>query len=120
MIELMPESTEDTLGFLATERLTDEDYKQTFIPKLEEALAGHDRIKVMLVLGEGFTGWDLRAMWDDATWGTRHRNDFAKLAVVGGAKWIQWGVDVAGHMMKGAVKTFDLAQKDEAWAWLES
>ncbi len=120
MIELLPESAGDTLGFVATEKLTDEDYKQVFIPRLEQALAAAGKLKVMLVLGEGFTGWEPHAMWDDASWGLKHRADFSKLAVVGGARWVDWAMRVASHLLKGEVRTFDLAQRDQAWAWVTS
>ncbi|MBU0514083.1 MAG: STAS/SEC14 domain-containing protein [Proteobacteria bacterium] len=120
MIELMPESAGDALGFRAVGKLTDEDYKQVFIPRLDEALAAHGKLKVMLVLDDGFEGWDLHAMWDDARWGMKHKDDMSKVAVVGGAKWMEWASKVGGHLIKGEVKTFDLAQLDEAWAWVKS
>jgi hypothetical protein len=120
MIELLPESSGGALAFRATGKLSDEDYKQVFIPRLEEALAASGQLKVMLVLDEGFTGWEPHAMWDDARWGMKHRNDFRKLAVVGGAKWIQWGTRVGGQLLKGEVRTFDLSQREAAWAWVTS
>ncbi len=120
MIELMPESSGNTPGFVATGQLTDDDYKQVFIPRLDEALAAHGKLKVMLVLGEGFEGWDLHAMWDDARWGMKHRTDYTKLAVVGGPKWVDWAMRVASHLVEAEVRTFDLAQRDEAWAWVQS
>jgi len=120
MIELMPASSGDALAFRATDKLTDDDYKQVFIPRLDEALAAHAKLKVMLVLDEGFTGWDLHAMWDDARWGMRHKDDLTKVAVVGGARWLDWATRVGGHLIQAEVKTFGLDQEAEAWAWVKS
>jgi hypothetical protein len=120
MIEVMPESAGGSLAFRARGELTDDDYQRVFIPRLEEALAAHGRLRVMLVLEDDFKGWSPRAMWDDARWGMKHRNDFVKLAVVGGPTWVGWATRVGGRLMSSEVKTFALDQWAEAWAWVES
>lgn len=69
---------------------------------------------------EEFQGWELEAAWDDAKFGLQHRNDFEKVAVVGGPRWVEWGMKLAAVIMCGEVKTFSEEQLEEAWKWVES
>ena len=120
MVEVMPESTGSTLALKASGKLTDADYKQVLIPKMEEIIKQYGTAKVLLYLPGDFTGWEPHAAWDDAKFGLRHRNDFEKLAVVGGAKWVEWSTKIASHFMKGEVKTFPQEQLEEALNWIRA
>lgn len=120
MIEIMPESNGSALALKATGKLTDADYKEVLIPKIEENIKQFGKAKVVLYLPEGFDGWEAHAMWDDATFGLRHRNDFEKLAVVGGAGWIEWATKIASHFMTGQVRTFSEASLREALDWVRA
>ncbi len=117
MIEVMPESIGALLVVKATEKLTDADYKEVWIPKLEELIKQFGKIKAVLYLTKDFRGWELHAAWDDAAFGLKHRNDFEKLAVVGAGKWIEWGTKLASHLMGGEIKTFSEEQLQEALDW---
>lgn len=120
MIELMDQTGGDLVAVRCTGKLTDQDYKEVFIPALESALAGGGKIRALLLLDERFQGWDAHAMWDDAKFGMAHRNDFSKIAVAGGARWIEWGLSLASHFMQGQVKSFETDQSDQALAWLDA
>jgi len=119
MIEFMAESTGNVLGIKATGRLTDADYKQTLIPKLESLFAKEGKLNVLFFMDEGFKGWDLEAAWDDASYGLRHGADFEKLAVVGGPAWVDWCIKLSGFLMKGEIRLFPREELDEAWAWIK-
>ena len=120
MIEIMPESNGSALALKASGKLTDADYKEVLIPKIEEIIKRSGKAKVLLYLPRDFTGWDTHAMWDDASFGLRHRNYFEKLAVVGGPRWVEWATKTASHIMKGEVKTFSEEQLQEALDWIKS
>jgi len=116
----MPESKSSALALKATGKLTDADYKEVLIPKMEEIIKQTGKAKVLLYLPKDFTGWEAHAAWDDARFGLRHRNDFEKLAVVGGAKWVEWATKIASHFMKGEVKTFPEEQLHQALDWVRA
>ncbi len=120
MIEIMPESNGSALGLKASGKLTDADYKEVLIPKIEEIIKRSGKAKVLLYLPRDFVGWEAHAMWDDASFGLRHRNDFERLAVVGGAKWVEWATNIASHLMEGEVRTFPEAQLTEALDWIRA
>jgi hypothetical protein len=118
MIEIMPESSSSALVFRATGKLTDADYKEVLIPEIEGVINQSGKARVLLHLPGDFHGWEAHAAWDDAKFGLRHRNDFEKLAVVGGAKWMEWATKIAAYFMKGEVKTFSEAQFGDALEWV--
>jgi hypothetical protein len=119
MIEILPESEGKILAIKASEKLTDEDYKETFIPRMDQLITEFGRIRVLFTMGDNFKGWEAAALWDDAHFGATHREQFEKMAIVGGPKWVEWGVKLAGHLMPGAVKTFPLDQAQAAHEWIK-
>lgn len=120
MIELLPESSENTLIFKASVLLTDLDYKESFMPLLNKAMHTYGTVNVLLLLDESFEGWELEAMWDDAKFGIEHKDDFDKVAVIGASKWMNWAINMAGHFMEGQVKTFPTSSFEEALNWIRS
>lgn len=117
MLTVMPETQGNLLGLQATGRLTDQDYKEVLIPRIEQIVAESGKARLVFYMDENFEGWDLHALWDDAKWGIAHKNDFEAIAVVGGPKWVQWGVRLDAHFIPGAVKTFPVDQLTQAWEW---
>ena len=79
----------------ATEKLTARDYEEVFIPKINQLIEVYRKVRVVVLLAENFSGWEIGAAWDDAVFGIQHRNDFEKMAVVGGAKWVQWATKIS-------------------------
>ncbi|MCB2193565.1 MAG: STAS/SEC14 domain-containing protein [Deltaproteobacteria bacterium] len=118
MLELMPQSTEAAVAVQARGKLTDTDYQQVLIPRLREMIAKQGKARIMMVMGPEFRGWEARGAWDDASFGLKHRKDFAKLAMVGAPKWVKWSMDVGKHFLSGEVKNFSPKQEQEAWEWV--
>lgn len=119
MIEILPESRGNILGFRATGTLSDRDYKEIVIPKLESLFAAHGKLNVLFFMDEDFEGWDMKGAWDDASYGMKHRADFEKLALVGGPEWVHWCFKLAGFLMKGEIRIFPVDELEKAWAWIE-
>ena len=61
MIEFMSESDGKVLGIKATGNLTDADYKQILIPKLNALFGKFGKLNILLYMGNQFEGWDLEA-----------------------------------------------------------
>ena len=120
MIEILPQSEGKTLGVRLTGKVTDEDYEKVFLPALDELIQKYGKASCVYFMDEDFEGWKLGAMWDDASFGMKHRNDFEKIAVVGGPKWAEWATKVAAHLMSCEVKTYTGDQLDDAWSWTKA
>ena len=118
MIEILPESQVNILGVKATDYLTNEDYTEVWVPELKRLINQFGRVRALIYLDPNFEGWKLKAMWDDAKFGLTHRNDFEKIAFVGGHQWMKWGVRVCAHLSFGEVKYYKHEELTEAWNWI--
>ena len=120
MIEFMPESNANVVGIKAGGRLTDADYKEVLIPRLEALFDAHGTLDLLILFDESFEGWDLEAAWDDLSLGLRHRADFRKLALVGAPRWVELTMRLSAFLMKGETRMFPADRRDEAWRWVRA
>ena len=96
--------------------LTHDDYKR-ITPMFDAALSTVDdpKAKVLLDMTE-FTGWELRAAWDDFKLGLRHGSDFHKIAMVGDKRWQEWAAKIGSWFISGEARYFE--DFDAAVTWL--
>ncbi|MDO9532342.1 MAG: STAS/SEC14 domain-containing protein [Deltaproteobacteria bacterium] len=120
MIEVMAESQGNVIGVRISGKITTREYEDTIIPRVEAVLKEHAKVRFMYVLDGGFQGAEAGAMWDDTKLGLKHRHDFEKVAMVGGARWMEWLTKLCATFISGEIKTFPLEQLQEAWVWLKS
>ncbi len=116
MFEKLAESTGNVVGYRASGKLTEDDYK-TLIPILEQLIEESGKIRFLLYL-EDFHGWEMKAAWDDFVFGLKHRNDIERLAMVGDRKLEKLSTDLMKPFKEGEVKFFQTVKLQEAWAWL--
>ena len=81
MIELMHGLPDGVVGIEAVGKITSDDYAAVS-PAIEEALAAHEKIRLIHVLGERFTGFTAGGMWEDGRFGLSHTFSFERIAVV--------------------------------------
>jgi len=118
MIELLPESNGNILIFSAKGKLTDQDYKEVLIPQMESIIRKYGKARLLLDMGDEFHGWEIGALWDDAYFGIAHRKDFEKMGVIGGPKWVEWGMKIAALAISGELRSFSLDEREEAMRWI--
>ncbi len=120
MIKVMPESKGNVLILEAEGKLTDRDYKDVLIPRLESIIGEHGKARLLLDRGDEFHGWDAAALWDDAHFGIAHRKDFEKMGVIGGPKWVEWGLKLAALAISGEIRSFPSSEREEALRWINA
>ena len=98
--------------------VTDEDYQNVFIPKLEAVIKEHGKARILFVFADDFRRYELAAAWDDATFGIKHRADFDKCAIVGASGWIERATKLVAHVISGEIKFFE--NETEAWDWVKA
>lgn len=116
MFELMERSRGKLVGLRATGKLHEADYRE-LLPKLESLFQQHGKLSVLFYADESFEGWDMKAAWDDASFGFKHAADFERLALVGAPEWVVWCVRLSAFLFKGEVRIFPRDALEEAWAW---
>lgn len=120
MIEQIENSQAGFIGLRATGRVTDNDYKTVLIPLLESAIKSAGKIRLLFELDDTFVGYDLEAICDDAAFGLKHKNDFSKIAIVGGPPWIKLTTKLANYFISADVKYFGSEYYKDASQWLVS
>lgn len=120
MLQVMPESQGNIIGFRVAGKLTDRDYQDILIPNLEALMHQHGKIRLLCCLDEEFAGMEAGAMWDDAKFFLPHKDDFEKMAMVGGPKWMQLGLKLFAPLMQGEARVFAAEELSEAWEWISA
>lgn len=108
----------DVVGIDIRGLVTSQDYTDTLIPMITDRMKAHDKLKMICVLGDYFDGYSAGAMWDDLRFGLSHLTTFSKLALVTDEDWIRRGAKFFGILMPTDVMVFDLADLDDAKAWI--
>ena len=98
--------------------MTGTDYELVLIPAVEEMLAQQKSLRFMYYLGDEFTGFDAKAIWDDAKVGLQHLTAWERVAVVTNVGWISTAVKVFGFVMPGHIRVFNNSELAEAQRWL--
>jgi hypothetical protein len=119
MLEMMPESQGNILGFWARGHVTWQDVHQSLAPRLESVVQDWGGARLLLCLEEDFQGLDLRAVKDEA-FSHRHRDNIEKIAVAGGPKWFRLEVRLAASFLPGEVQTFAREELSAAWEWVRA
>ena len=82
MIETIDDVPDGVLGFRAVGDVTAEDYEKVLDPALDRALASHEKVNLVMVLGDRFERYSLGAMWQDTLLSGKPRRVWGRCAVV--------------------------------------
>ena len=118
MIELIEGLGAGVIGARAVGKVTAEDYENALIPAVQTALATHDKIRMLYVLGSEFEGYDAEAALDDTRMGMRHWSDFERIAVVTDHGAYRTALKGFGFLMPGEVKVYAVDDLDAAKDWI--
>lgn len=111
----------DTIVAAACEgRVTREDYETILIPRLNEALGRHDKVRIYYEIGPSFTAFDAGAVWEDAKVGLEHLSRYERMALVTDVPWIRLAVAAFRFLMPGRMRVFAASQVQEARAWIQA
>ncbi|MEO8336214.1 MAG: STAS/SEC14 domain-containing protein [bacterium] len=117
MMKLIDGLPADVLGIEAAGKVTHGDYRDVLIPRAE-AMIAKGPIKLMYVIGDDVTGFDLEALWDDGMFGATHWRDFSRVAVVTDHPWLRGAVSLFAPLFPSVVRRFDIADLPAARAWM--
>jgi hypothetical protein len=118
MFEPIDGFAEGTVAVRATGTVTGDDYRDVLVPAIEAATAGGRKARLLLVMGEGFEGYDPRAMLADTSVGVGHFGSFERIAVVTDEEWVRRGIHLFGGLIPGDVRLFATTAQVEAEAWI--
>ena len=118
MIELIEGLPDGVVAFEAVGQVTAEDYGEVVTPAVEQALASHDSIRLLHVIGDRFTGHSASALLEDARLGLSNVRSIERIAVVTDHKHFRGLAKGAAWSLPGDLKLFSNAEQAEAEAWV--
>jgi hypothetical protein len=121
MIEKLPESSGNILGYRLQGKLTESDYRDHLVPEMESAMKEYGKIRFVWVM-EGFKGWTVGGAWEDFLLGLKF-SSVEKMATVIDESWDEWMT----WLFKGfttltqtELRFFKQDRLDEAWEWIRA
>jgi len=118
MIELLPNLPSEVVGFIASGRVTANDYESVVFPAIESKLEEHGKVRILYHIGPKFSGFTAGAMWDDAKVGLAHLRAWEKIAIVTDVDWIRGAVGIFRFLIPCPVKMFSNSEFAEAKDWI--
>jgi hypothetical protein len=104
------------IGFEAVGTIEAVDYEDVLMPAVRGAAAG-DGVRLVIVLGDRFTGYSAGAAKEDAGL-VLHAGAWKRTAVVSDLGWVIHLATAFGWMVPGKFERFPLAEQDAAVAWV--
>jgi hypothetical protein len=118
MIEILEGFPDSVVAITAKGRVTKKDYDDILIPKVEETLRRHDKVRCYYELGGQFSGMDPGALWEDFKIGIGYLSRWEKVAVVTDVDWVQHTVNAFRFLMPGQIRVFSTSKATDARAWI--
>jgi hypothetical protein len=118
MIKELPGMPSGVIGFEVAEKIRAEDFRDVVLPAIERA-AKTGEVRFLLVIPE-FQGMSGGALWQDLKVGFEHLRAWKRIALVTDIEWMTHMTALFGWMTPGQVKTFRMADRDEAIQWVSS
>lgn len=116
MVEILDETENNLIAIKAENTITKEDY-EALLPLLEDKIYANGTIRLYMEI-QDLEGIELKALWEDLKFDSKHADDFSKMAVVGNKKWEEWLIKASKPMTSGEIKFFELSDKEKAIEWV--
>ncbi|MDZ8200196.1 STAS/SEC14 domain-containing protein [Microbacterium sp. SSW1-59] len=117
MIEEIENAPAGVLGFRAVGEVTASDYETVLDPAIDRTLETHDRVNLVIVLGERFERYSLGAVWQDTLLSGKPHRVWGRCALVTGHSMIAEIIHSLAFLFPGDLRFFALDQEDAALAW---
>jgi len=104
------------IGFEAVGEVTPDDFKDVFVPAIDEASTA-GKIRLVFVLGERYTGFTAGVVWEKAKMRAEHFGAWERCALVTDIEWIEHVVGLLHWLMPGTLKLFPTAELAAAKSW---
>lgn len=117
MIKQIPDLPDNVMGFAYVGKVSGDDYKQDFEPVVNAAAGDGHKVRIVVMLGPDFDGFEGRAMLEDARVGMGDWSAWERIALVTDKRSIIDAMHLFGWMVPGELKVFPADSVKEAATW---
>jgi stage II sporulation SpoAA-like protein len=118
MLKELPGMPSGVIGFEVSGTVRAEDYRDVVIPALERAASEGD-VRFVVEMPE-FKGMTPGALWQDLKVAAEHLGAMKRIAVVTDIEWVGQMMGLFGWLIPSEMRTFPMAQRDDALKWIAS
>jgi hypothetical protein len=118
MMEIIDTGTGHQIEVRLTGQVSKDDYDNVLVPAIESALKDYDGLRLLFVMDQDFTGYDMGAMWADSKMGLTYWSGFDRIAVATDKGWVSVAMRAFAPLMPCPLKVFTLSETDDARRWL--
>lgn len=115
MIQKLPQSSGNVIGFAVRGDVNEEDYT-LFDSEMKSLIAQHGKVNMLISLKD-MSGIDLDALDDDLRM-SKYLSDVERTAVVSDSRFYDWMTSAGNAIMGVEMRRFEPGQEEQAWAWL--
>ena len=114
----MDDVPQQVLGVRAVGTVTKEDYEQTLVPALEQAVRKYGEINLLMVFETGVGNFTYGAWMEDAKLSLKHFSKWNKVAIVSDQTMIEKASHLLSFVSPAESKGFSVAELEIAKAWV--
>jgi hypothetical protein len=118
MITILNDIPSSVAGFRLNGKVTGQDYETIVIPKVDAVAEETGKVRFLLILETSIGNFNIKAIWEDLKVGLKHLSQWHKTAIVSDEKGVNVFTDTLGQLLPGPVKSFTLAEQEEAKRWI--
>ena len=119
MLEFLAGYPDDIIAFAAMSEITEDDFRKTLVPVINDKLKRHHTIRLFVHLGSDFRTFTAGAMWEDTKLGLGHWSRWGRVAVVTDTRWMAQAVRFFGLFFRREARVFSTAEYDVAREWIQ-
>ena len=108
---------ENMVGFKANEDITESDFTNLVIPKVEEFIKRTGKLNYILVLETPISHFSIGAWFKDAVMGMKNLSKWHRAAIVSDVEAIRNFTDLFSKVMPGEFKGFEHKHLQQAIDW---
>lgn len=118
MIHYLHDLPSNIVGFKATGEITEKDFTETIIPKVNALVEKTDTLNYLLVLETSLKNFTISAWIKDAMMGIKHLTKWNKVAIVSDIESIRNFTNFFSYLMPGEYKGFEHRDLQKAINWV--
>jgi SpoIIAA-like len=107
-------------GFIASGKVTKQDYGDLVVPEVDRLVKEHGHIHFILVIKTDVGNFTAGAWMKDALVGVKHLSKWKKMAIVSDQKGVEKITSIISPVMPGKTKGFPLSELEAAKAWVSA
>jgi hypothetical protein len=97
---------------------TQNDFDETFIPRLQEILNEFPTVNLVFEFDDDFTGWEFSALWREIQFSIEYFDKINKIAIIGNSGLLKWSFRILHPLSPLVINRFTHGELEKAQAWL--